>query len=371
MKDTAYYEQINRLSCTEQHYFAAANTSAGFVSFFDSVFDPKLLKKMYILKGGPGVGKSTLMKNAALAARKNGFHPIFYHCSSDPKSLDGLLIPETGKAVLDGTAPHTVDPRYAGAKEEIVPLGDAWNIPLLEKEAAHICEISDAKSAHYRAAYRLLAAAKNAEEEMRAIGVHCLDRAKMRSAAARLCAKHLKKGGTGRLTPAIADAVSCDGLIRFFTPEKAAKQLYFVKDSHTLAGTFFSVLCDLALRSGAKVTAGVRVPNASEYAFLFLEEPSVCISLYDDAYCAALDRAEMPYKIINLGRFFDAKRFAPSRAKYRFAEKCRDALMNAAAEELAEAGTLHASLEKIYGKATDYRMVSEMSDKVIRALLAK
>ena len=45
--------------------------------------------------------------------------------------------------------------------------------------------------------------------------------------------------------------------------------------------------------------------------------------------------------------------------------------MNAAAEELAEAGALHASLEKIYGKATDYRMVSEMSDKVIRALLAK
>ena len=28
-------------------------------------------------------------------------------------------------------------------------------------------------------------------------------------------------------------------------------------------------------------------------------------------------------------------------------------------------------VEKIYGKATDYRMVSEMSDKVIRALLAK
>lgn len=109
MKDTAYYEEINRLAGTEKHYFAAANTSAGFVSFFDALFDPKQLKKIYILKGGPGVGKSTLMKNAALAAQKNGFHPIFYHCSSDPKSLDGLLIPETGKAVLDGTAPHTVE----------------------------------------------------------------------------------------------------------------------------------------------------------------------------------------------------------------------------------------------------------------------
>lgn len=89
MKDTAYYEEINRLAGTEKHYFAAANTSAGFVSFFDALFDPKQLKKIYILKGGPGVGKSTLMKNAALAAQKNGFHPIFYHCSSDPKSLDG------------------------------------------------------------------------------------------------------------------------------------------------------------------------------------------------------------------------------------------------------------------------------------------
>lgn len=54
MKDTAYYEEINRLAGTEKHYFAAANTSAGFVSFFDALFDPKQLKKIYILKGGPG-----------------------------------------------------------------------------------------------------------------------------------------------------------------------------------------------------------------------------------------------------------------------------------------------------------------------------
>ena len=77
MKNIPYLEEINRLSNHEKHFFAAANTSSGFVSFFDRLFDPKTLKKIYILKGGPGVGKSTLMKNAAKAAEKKGYSPLF------------------------------------------------------------------------------------------------------------------------------------------------------------------------------------------------------------------------------------------------------------------------------------------------------
>lgn len=371
MKKTLYSDEINRLSNREKHFFAAANTSAGFVSFFDRVFDPNALSKLYILKGGPGVGKSTLMKKAASAAKAQGCTPLYYHCSSDPNSLDGVIIPETGKAIIDGTAPHTVDPRYAGAKEEIVNLGEAWNIPLLEKESRRICEISDQKSAHYRTAYRLLAAAKNADAELADMGARCLDRQKMRAAAARLCAKHIKKGGSAHLTLTAADAISCDGELRFFTPEKQAKHLYFIKDAHSTAGAFFAVLAELALRAGADITAGVRPLDVSEYAFLYFHEPSVCVSLYDDEFCAKLDRAEIPYKVINLGRFFDAKRFAANRAKYRFTEKCRRALIDAAEEELAAAGALHAELERIYGKATDYSVVSEMSEKVVAAVLRK
>lgn len=371
MKNIPYLEEINRLSNHEKHFFAAANTSSGFVSFFDRLFDPKTLKKIYILKGGPGVGKSTLMKNAAKAAEKKGYSPIFYHCSSDPKSLDGVIIPETGKAILDGTAPHTVDPRYAGAKEEIINLGEAWNIPLLEKESRRICEISDCKSAHYRTAYRLLAAAKNADDELTDMGARCLDRQKMRAAAARLVAKHIKKGGLAHLTPAAADAISCDGTVRLFTPEKQAKHLYFVKDAHSTSGVFFETLADQALRAGADIIAGVRPLDPSEYTFLYFREPSVCISLYDDDYCALLDRAEIPYKIINLGRFFDTKRFAGCRGKYRFTEKCRQALIEAAAEELAAAGALHAELERLYGKATDYPVVSALGEKVIASVIRK
>ncbi|HCG36512.1 MAG TPA: hypothetical protein DER23_09230, partial [Clostridiales bacterium] len=39
-------------------YFAAANSTRGFVSFFSEVFSPDALDEILIIKGGPGTGKS-------------------------------------------------------------------------------------------------------------------------------------------------------------------------------------------------------------------------------------------------------------------------------------------------------------------------
>ena len=46
-------------------YFAAANTYTGFISYFDTVFDPEKFSRLYVLKGGPGTGKSSFMKKIA------------------------------------------------------------------------------------------------------------------------------------------------------------------------------------------------------------------------------------------------------------------------------------------------------------------
>ena len=72
MRKATYLEEINDLNNKSRHYFAAANTADGFVSFFDSVFNNRNISKVYILKGGPGVGKSTIMKKAAIIAEKGG-----------------------------------------------------------------------------------------------------------------------------------------------------------------------------------------------------------------------------------------------------------------------------------------------------------
>ena len=43
-------------------YFAAMNGRDGFTSFFEEIFFCDSIKKRYIIKGGPGTGKSSFTK---------------------------------------------------------------------------------------------------------------------------------------------------------------------------------------------------------------------------------------------------------------------------------------------------------------------
>ena len=140
-------------------FFAAANTEDGFFSLFDEIFPPEKLKRIYILKGGPGTGKSTLMRSVGFTAEANGYDAEYYYCSSDTGSLDGVVIPALGIAVMDGTAPHMTDPRYPGAVERIVNLGEAFDLAGLEGERERLLSQISAKRDAYRTAYRYLSAA--------------------------------------------------------------------------------------------------------------------------------------------------------------------------------------------------------------------
>ena len=44
-------------------YFPGANSGEGFYSRFDGIVPQGAAHYTYVLKGGPGVGKNTLMKN--------------------------------------------------------------------------------------------------------------------------------------------------------------------------------------------------------------------------------------------------------------------------------------------------------------------
>ena len=106
------------------HFFAGANTAHGFYSCFDHILPARERKRMYFIKGGPGVGKSTLMRRVAQTAEEKGLDVLYYHCSSDPDSLDGICLPARGMGMMDGTAPHVYDPAVPGARDTLLSLGN-------------------------------------------------------------------------------------------------------------------------------------------------------------------------------------------------------------------------------------------------------
>mgnify|MGYP001150233811 CR=1 FL=1 len=91
-------------------YFLGGNTPSGFYSLYHQLSDPARMRALYIIKGGPGSGKSTLMRRVERHVQAAGLETEQVLCSGDPDSLDAVMIPGLGAALVDGTAPQGVVP---------------------------------------------------------------------------------------------------------------------------------------------------------------------------------------------------------------------------------------------------------------------
>ena len=86
------------------NFFAGANSGDGFRNLFHEIVDLEATYDLMILKGGPGVGKNTFMREIGRTLEQTGTPVEYLWCSGDPDSLDGVVLPEVRCAVVDGTA---------------------------------------------------------------------------------------------------------------------------------------------------------------------------------------------------------------------------------------------------------------------------
>jgi Ni2+-binding GTPase involved in maturation of urease and hydrogenase len=153
------------MSGSTKHVFPGGNTSKGFYSLYRYILSQDEARRIICIKGGPGTGKSSLMKNIARLFVDKGFDVEQHHCSSDNNSLDGVVIKGLNVAILDGTSPHVVDPINPGAVDEILNMGDCWNEEGFKKYRQNIIEINKEIGKTFRHAYRFLGSARCIHED--------------------------------------------------------------------------------------------------------------------------------------------------------------------------------------------------------------
>ena len=163
------------------HYFACANSSNGFVDQFSSVLQG--LARIFILKGGPGTGKSTLMRRVGKTFEEKGESVEYIHCSSDADSLDGVILRGRKVAVVDGTHPHVIEPTAPGACEEYVNLGVCWDREQLVPYRDEILRLKGQISREYKEIYRILAEAKEVHDRWEKVYFDNLDVRKLDESA--------------------------------------------------------------------------------------------------------------------------------------------------------------------------------------------
>lgn len=77
----------------------------------------------YYIKGGPGTGKSTLIKKLSDAFPDE--NKSFYYCSSDPKSFDAVVFEDKKFFIADATAPHEGNVKLPFVTGEIIDLASS------------------------------------------------------------------------------------------------------------------------------------------------------------------------------------------------------------------------------------------------------
>ena len=339
-------------------FFAAANTENGFRSLFDEIFAPERFRRIYILKGGPGTGKSTLMRRLASVAESGGFDVEYICCSSDPDSLDGVIIEELSVAILDGTAPHGTDPIYPGAVERIVDLGEAFDFRLLEANRDRLIPLIRAKKEAYRSAYRLLSAAGKMEKEHDEL-LRCGYLSEKADAAAKRMIASFGKVKKGKERKRYISAICGKGHYRLHTLCEQAERVYAVTEKNGAGYLFMETLYERLRREGYSLTVCDHPVFSGRKEAILLDDEGVLFLVCDEGDTAFAD------KTVNSMRFIDREALSQKKRRLRLIRKCEASVLDGAVSCFAEASALHAKAETIYGKCVDFLKVDGVMRKII------
>ena len=333
----------------EDAYFAASNSVHGFQSYYSACFDSARIGRLYAVKGGPGTGKSRFLRAVAEQGAKCGWHPELIYCSSDPDSLDGVILtkPEKeGIALLDATAPHVYEPNRPGYREELINLGSFWNGELLRAKANEIAERNRQKQEAYRMAYRYL----SAYGEMTATRDELVEpylRKKALCAFAEKWMRQIPEGEAFEEQIALARSIGMRGMVTLDTYYANAKTAYYVEDCRGSAAVFLGALYEIAKRKklSVRVSRDPLLPDRLDG--IFFKNAGI-------AFLAFEGGGKEKRRKISMRRFVETASMRVGREELNFAERMRRAMLRGAANCFSRVNEVHFSIEDIYIRAMDF-----------------
>ena len=348
---TSDMQSTKERKAKNEAFFVAANGFSGFRSRYGELFSSGDFERVFVIKGGPGTGKSHLMRELACAGEAAGAGCTYIYCSSDPASLDG-------------TAPHMRDAEIPGAVDELIDLGTFWNADLLRKRREEICRLLTQKASAYRSAYRFLALAGEADSAREELLTTCINHEKMERAAQREL-RLLRISHTPVHKVAYLSAFSMSGRVRLDTYRDTA-HIISVSDPFGASRFYLEALVRILADEG--LYSFTRIPSC------FSDGISEGVYLPENNILFLSNSSDNEYRNINMKRFLYADKIAAVRAELRLFDRVREEMLAAAESALRRAGVLHGSLEKIYGEAMDFpekeRFTSSLTARVT-ALLAQ
>lgn len=337
--------------------FPGGNTARGFYSFHhDIIVDNR--KMLYILKGMPGGGKSSLMKVVGEKALEEGYSIEYHHCPSDPESVDGVHIPELEIAIVDGTAPHIIDPVYPGLKDKLIDLGAFIDGEKLVKNQKAIINAKANNKIAYSRAYGYFKSAEIIGDLIIDNNKRGMDYSKLNREILKLIdeifSKDYREMGKSKTRHMFSSAYTPEGYIDLtHTLLEDPNVIYYINgEIGTGKSTIMEKLVERAYLENysMEIYHNPMIPEKIET--IIIGQLNICITSNKTAL-------EFPHRVIDLNNYFDST-----------VKKDKDyATYNSLVEEgimnLHLAKENHKILEESYKTAIDYNGINNIIEKII------
>lgn len=357
----------------EMHVFPGSNTPQGYYSYYHHILPQDLAQRIFIIKGGPGVGKSSFMKRIGEAALGEGMRVEFHHCSADSESLDAVVLPRAGIAVLDGTAPHVVDPVTPGAVDEIVNFGAFWDESGIRSHKREIQETNEEISRCFQSGFRYLKASRAVYDDIEAVNSRLIDHGALNQMAESLIDELV--GGRsaaprpGRIRRLFASAITPDGPRNHL--DTLLGPLAYKVVVRGQPGTGKSTLI-------GKIAARISEVGLDVEAYHCPFDPEKIEHVAVEALDLAITTSAKPHEWtggvdleVNTDEALDESGQAKKSAKIAQAQEAHRHLFDYAVAALADAKRLHDRLEEYYVPHMDFAKIDELFETMLARILAE
>ena len=349
---------------TVPSFFLGANSPAGFYSLYSELISPALARRIYLIKGGPGCGKSTLMRQVERQAQQAGLAVQRILCSGDPDSLDALLLPEANIALADATAPHVLEPKFPGVVEQYVDLGSCYDHRGLQEVREEIMSCMTGYPACYRRAYRCLEAAFELSEDVRSTLLTPQLSQRLSRRARGILRRELKpkkNGEKGQATRRFLSAVTHKGPTTLFDTARAlCPRLYVLQDEYALGHELLMPLLTGAVEGGCDVIScpDPMAPERLQHLLI----PEVGLGFVTSTTRCPFDGP--CERRVRLDSAPESALLHSTRPRLQFALKVSAALAQEAVTSLAQAKKMHDELEGLYNPYVDFGRVKEIGEQI-------
>ena len=261
-----------------------------------------------------------------------------------------------------------VEPKYPGAVERYVNMGECYDKAALWPLRQEIMDCMAGYKGCYQRAYRCLGAAAEIMEDQRsALLTEALSQ-KLAKRARGILAREVprrKDARPGQVKQRFLGAVTHRGALCLFDTALAqCQRVYALSDSCGLAHELLLPLLTGAVEAGCDVVACPDPMAPDRLAHLLI--PQLGLAFLTST--GALPVPEKPYRRLRLDAAADETLLRRSRPRLRFAKKVSAALTEEAVSSLAQAKAMHDDLEGIYNPHVDFRLVEQMAQDLWREI---